>query len=52
MNRVAIVVLNWNGIEDTLECLKSLERQTYSSFHVVVVDNGSIDDSKVKLDAY
>jgi GT2 family glycosyltransferase len=52
MNRVAIVVLNWNGIEDTLECLKSLEKQTYSNFRVVIIDNGSNDDSKSKLDTY
>lgn len=48
MNRVAIVVLNWNGITDTLECLDSLIGQSYEHFKVVVVDNGSKDDS-VKL---
>jgi len=52
MNRVAIVVLNWNGIEDTLECLTSLKSQTYTDFKVVVVDNGSIDNSKELLEKY
>lgn len=49
MNRVAIVVLNWNGIEDTLVCLDSLLNQTYNDFHIVVVDNGSTDSSKLRL---
>ncbi len=42
---VTIVVLNWNGWSDTLECLASLERLHYSNHRVIVVDNGSTDDS-------
>lgn len=52
MNRVAIVVLNWNGIDDTLVCLDSLLAQSYKHFHVVVVDNGSVDNSKDVLNGY
>jgi GT2 family glycosyltransferase len=44
-SRVAVIVLNWNGREDTLECLQSVERIDYPNFEVVVVDNGSTDDS-------
>jgi len=36
-----IVVLNWNGLDDTLECLHSLSRLRYPNAHIVVVDNGS-----------
>jgi len=39
--RVHVVVLNWNGLADTLACLDSLERSTFTDRHVVVVDNGS-----------
>lgn len=39
--QVWIVVLNWNGRVDTLECLGSLELLRYPNFHVLVVDNGS-----------
>jgi GT2 family glycosyltransferase len=42
---VAIIVLNWNGGDDTLACLESLARLDYPAFKVVVVDNGSSDDS-------
>lgn len=43
--KIAIILLNWNGKKDTLECLASLEKVTYSNFQTIVVDNGSTDDS-------
>ena len=42
---VTIVILNWNRIADTLECLDSVVRLTYPAFSVVLVDNGSTDGS-------
>jgi GT2 family glycosyltransferase len=44
-NKIAIVVLNWNGKKDTLECLESIRKIDYQNFDVIVVDNGSRDDS-------
>ncbi len=41
---VVVVVLNWNGLADTAECLRSLEQATYPNFHTLVVDNGSDGD--------
>jgi len=38
---VHIVTLNWNGLEDTLECLESISKLTYPAVTTVVVDNGS-----------
>jgi GT2 family glycosyltransferase len=49
---VSIVVLNWNGSSDTLACMDSLAALTYPNFNVIVVDNGSIDDSLDKLRTY
>lgn len=43
--RVLIILLNWNGKKDTLECLDSLSKVTYPKFQTIVVDNGSTDDS-------
>lgn len=40
---VAIVVLSWNGRDDTLECLASLERVRWDPLTTIVVDNGSTD---------
>lgn len=42
---VAVIILNWNGREDTLECLSSLQAVTYPNFKTIVVDNGSADGS-------
>ncbi len=43
--RVAIVVLNWNGWSDTVECLESILRSDHAIAQIVVCDNGSTDDS-------
>jgi GT2 family glycosyltransferase len=42
---VTIVVLNWNGLKDTMDCLGSLNQLDYENYEVVVVDNGSVDES-------
>lgn len=47
--KVGIVVLNWNGKKDTLICLQSLEHLNYPTYEIVVVDNGSTDDSVVSI---
>jgi len=41
---VYIVILNWNGLDDTLECLASIAKLSYSNVKTIVVDNGSEDD--------
>lgn len=49
---VAIIVLNWNGWRDTVECLESLQRLTYPNYQIIVVDNGSTDGSVQKIKAW
>ena len=41
----SVIVLNLNGKKFLEICLESLERQTYKNFEVILVDNGSSDDS-------
>jgi GT2 family glycosyltransferase len=38
---VCIVIVNWNGLTDTVECLESLRKISYSNYKVVIVDNYS-----------
>src|SRR5260370_23149874 len=47
--RVDVLLLNWNGWRDTVECLRSLEKLSYPDFSVVVIDNGSTDDSVAQI---
>ncbi len=48
-SKVFIIILNWNGAKDTIDCLKSLENIDYPDFEILVVDNGSTDDSVLKI---
>jgi GT2 family glycosyltransferase len=43
--KIAIIIVNWNGLDDTIECLRSIKDITYANYMVIVVDNGSTDNS-------
>ncbi len=47
--KVSIIVLNWNGWEDTIGCLESLLQINYPRFDVIIVDNASEDGSVEKI---
>ncbi len=46
---VAIVILNWNGFDDTVECLHSLRQTTYGNYKIFLVDNGSAGNEGPRL---
>lgn len=46
--KTAIIILNWNGADDTLACLNSM-LLLQGDFRIVVVDNGSTDDSVARI---
>jgi len=46
---VTVVVLNWNGRDDSEACLASLQQVTYDNVRVILVDNGSTDGSVAYL---
>jgi len=48
---VYALTLNWNRPDDTLECLETLAAQTYPRLRLLVVDNGSTDDSVARIGA-
>lgn len=50
--RVSIIILNWNGWRDTIECLESLYRINYPNYDVIVVDNDSKDESIENIREY
>ena len=47
LNRVetSVIIVNWNGQHLLNDCLTSLKNQAYQNFEVILVDNGSTDDS-------
>jgi GT2 family glycosyltransferase len=49
--KVACIILNWNGWQDTIDCLAALQECTYLQVTVIVVDNGSTNDSAARIRA-
>ncbi|HEU4760431.1 MAG TPA: glycosyltransferase family 2 protein [Dehalococcoidia bacterium] len=47
--KVTVIVLNWNGLDDTAECLEGLQSCAYPRFETIVVDNGSDNDEAGRL---
>lgn len=39
--KIAILILNFNGYEDTLECLESIQMLSYPNFQTILIDNAS-----------
>ena len=44
-----VILVNWNGWRDTLQCLESCAKLAYPHLEIIVVDNGSTDDSVARL---
>jgi GT2 family glycosyltransferase len=49
---VYIIVLNYNSWLDTIECLESLLQQEHDHYKIIVVDNGSANDSMQQLESW
>lgn len=49
MDSIPIIILNWNNSKDTIRCLRSLYLIDYDNYHVILIDNGSKDDSVEKI---
>jgi GT2 family glycosyltransferase len=49
MKRVYVLIVNWNGWTDTVECLESVLRLDYPDYRVIVCDNGSKDGSLARI---
>lgn len=49
---VAFIILNWKGWRHTIAFLESLYQSTYANFTVLVIDNGSTDNSIENINAW
>jgi len=45
MNKIYIILLNYNGWKDTIECLESVLKNDYKNYQIIVVDNDSPNNS-------
>lgn len=54
MTKVAIIILNWNGEKDTIECLKSIAKlqNKEAQTHTIIVDNASSNDSVREITSF
>jgi GT2 family glycosyltransferase len=46
---IAIILINWNNSQDTIECLASIFQSTYNRYTIIIVDNGSTDGSALEI---
>lgn len=46
---VYIIVLAWNGVDHTVECLRSIQQSDYPSFRILLVDNASTDTTVISV---
>ena len=45
LSKVCVILVNYNNHNDTIECLESVIKNTYTNYQVVVVDNSTTNDS-------
>ncbi len=50
--KVAIILVNYNGYEDTLECVQSILNISYNNYDILIVDNASTETHKIEKDIF
>ena len=46
---VSIIILNWNGWQDTVECLETVLKSNYANYSILLIDNNSSNNSVRKI---
>ena len=49
--KVFIIILNWNGYNDTRDCIESTKKINYPNYELLIIDNSSEDGSEEKIRA-
>src|SRR4030042_6978400 len=47
---ISVIIVNWNGAKFLAKCLAALKAQTFKSFEIIIIDNGSNDRSVDNLE--
>ncbi len=49
---VCIIIVNYNGRDDTVECIRSIKAISYSNYRIIVIDNASAEKPSLSEDTY
>lgn len=49
MSKLSVILVNYRGWRDTIECVSSLRKLEYAPVEIIIVENGSPDDSCTRL---
>ena len=49
---VSVIIISYNRGSLTVDCLKSLEKQTFRTFDIIIADNGSSDGSVALIEEF
>lgn len=52
MPKVSVIIVNYNGTGLSVECLKSIEKQSFKNLEVIIVDNASSDGSFYEIQRF
>lgn len=50
--KIAVILVNYNGLNDTIECVKSILESDYTNYKIIIVDNDSSDREKIVKDTF
>lgn len=49
---IAIILVNYNGFDDTVACVQSILKSKYKEYKIILVDNGSDDKERILEDRF
>jgi hypothetical protein len=52
VNKLGIIILNWNGYKDTIECINSISSNEEKEYAIFLLDNGSSDESVLNIEKW
>ncbi len=50
--KIALIILNWNGLSDTKECLQSVIKNDYPNYSLYIIDNASTNDELKEIKSF
>lgn len=45
MKKIGIILINYNGLTDTIDCIRSIKESDYGNYEIIIIDNASKEDA-------